>query len=64
MAQQELLTVSEAAEILRVPVGWVYRRTRTRDIPVRKLGRHCRIPRSELMAWIESEGVRDGRETI
>ena len=56
MIQHELLTVSEAAEILRVPVGWVYRRTRTQGIPVRKLGRHCRIPRAELMEWIERNG--------
>ena len=53
----DLLTVEEAANYLRVPISWVYERTRTRSIPVRKLGRHVRIPRSELLAWIEKEGA-------
>jgi excisionase family DNA binding protein len=55
--QDALLTVHEAAEYLRVPVSWVYERTRTRAIPVRKLGHHVRIPRSELVAWVEEEGT-------
>lgn len=50
------LTPQEAAELLRVPVGWVYQRTRTRSIPVRKIGGHCRIPRQELLDWIDREG--------
>ena len=54
--QDELLTVRETAQILKVPISWVYERTRNKAIPVRKLGRHVRIPRSELMAWIEREG--------
>jgi excisionase family DNA binding protein len=51
----ELLTVSEAADYLKVPVSWIYERTRTRSIPVRKIGRHCRIPKDELIAWIDRE---------
>lgn len=51
-----LMTVQEAADYLRVKVSWVYQRTRTRSIPVRKLGRHVRIPRRELLEWIECEG--------
>jgi excisionase family DNA binding protein len=52
----ELLTVREAAALLKVPKSWVYERTRTRSIPVRKLGRLVRIPRDELMAWVECQG--------
>jgi excisionase family DNA binding protein len=52
----ELLTVQEAAEYLKVPTSWIYERTRTRAIPVRKIGRHCRIPRDEFLAWIEQQG--------
>ena len=55
--QNELLTVQEAAEYLRVPISWVYERTRTRAIPIRKLGRHVRIPRSELLEWIDLQGA-------
>ena len=53
----DLLTVREAADYLRVPVSWVYERTRTRSIPVRKIGRHVRIPREELLAWIERDAA-------
>ena len=53
----DLLTVQDAAKYLRVPVSWVYERTRTRAIPVRKLGRHVRIPRDEFLAWIEDQGA-------
>ena len=55
-SSDELLTVREAADYLKVPVSWIYQRTRTRAIPVRKLGGHVRIPRGELLAWIEKEG--------
>jgi excisionase family DNA binding protein len=53
----DLLTVQEVAEYLRVPESWVYERTRRRAIPVRKLGRLVRIPRQELLAWVERQGT-------
>jgi excisionase family DNA binding protein len=53
----DLLTVEEAADYLRVPRSWVYERTRSHAIPLRKLGRHVRIPRNEFLAWIEREGM-------
>ena len=53
--EKELLTVEEAAEYLRVPPGWVYERTRRRTIPLRKLGRHVRIPRKEFLDWIDEQ---------
>ena len=55
-ALPELLTVQEVAKHLRVPVSWVYERTRCKAIPVCKLGRHVRIPRDALLAWIENDG--------
>ncbi len=59
-----LLTVHEAAEYLKVPVSWIYERTRTRAIPVRKIGRHCRIPRDEFLEWIEREGSMQPSENL
>ena len=53
----DLLTVQDVAGYLRVPVSWVYERTRTGAIPVRKIGRHCRVPRNEFLAWIERQEV-------
>ena len=54
----DLLTVGEAANFLKVPKSWIYEKTRTRTIPIRKLGRRLiRIPRNEFLAWIEREGI-------
>lgn len=53
------MTVDEVAEFLRVPRGWVYERTRKREIPMRKIGRFCRIPRDELLAWVDNGGAAE-----
>ena len=53
------LTVQEAAELLRVPVSWLYERTRTNSVPHVKLGKYLRFDRDELNAWLE-ELKRDG----
>ena len=54
------LTVQEAADLLRVPVSWLYERTRTNSVPHVKLGKYLRFDRDELIAWI-AELRRDGR---
>lgn len=54
------LTVQEAAEMLRVPVSWLYERTRTSSVPHVKLGKYLRFDRDELSAWLD-ELRRDGR---
>ena len=51
----DLLTVEEVAAYLKVPKSWVYERTRFRAIPVRKIGRHCRIPREEFLEWVNQQ---------
>ena len=53
------LTVQEAAELLRVPVSWLYERTRTNTVPHAKVGKYLRFDRDELNAWLE-ELKRDG----
>jgi excisionase family DNA binding protein len=54
------LTVQEAADLLRVPVSWLYERTRRNSAPHVKLGKHLRFDRDELAAWV-NELRRDGR---
>jgi excisionase family DNA binding protein len=54
------LTVQEAADLLRVPVSWLYERTRTNTVPHVKLGKYLRFDRDELAAWVD-ELRRDGR---
>lgn len=53
------LTVQEAADLLRVPVSWLYERTRTNSIPHVKLGKYLRFDQAELTAWV-AELRRDG----
>ena len=51
-----LLTVKEVAEILRVPVSWVYERTRRRGfemLPCLKVGKYLRFRLSEVQKYLE-----------
>jgi excisionase family DNA binding protein len=53
----QLLTVSEIAEALKVPVSWVYERTRRRGaerMPHIKLGKYLRFEPASIRAWLES----------
>jgi len=53
-----LLTVEEVAELLKVPVSWVYDRTRLRGlnrIPGFRLGKYWRFQESEVLAWLERQ---------
>lgn len=53
--QSSLLTVHEVAELLRVPVSWVYGRTRKRSterLPGYRLGKYWRFDRAEVLAWV------------
>jgi excisionase family DNA binding protein len=50
-----LLTVQEAAALLKVAPSWIYERTRLRKMPMRKLGGHVRIPKAELLRWIDTQ---------
>jgi len=52
----ELMTVSEIAEFLKVPVSWVYERTRRRGIerlPHVKLGKYLRFDPVEVRGWLQ-----------
>jgi excisionase family DNA binding protein len=52
-----LLTVAEVAELLRVPVSWVYGRMRRRSterLPAYKLGKYWRFREAEILAWVSS----------
>lgn len=53
-----LLTVSEVAQLLRVPVSWVYTRTRHRNnsrLPGYRLGKYWRFDRDEVLAWVQNQ---------
>jgi len=52
----DLLTVGEVADLLKLPVSWVYERTRRRGlecIPHFKLGKYLRFSEREVLDWLE-----------
>ncbi|PYX04778.1 MAG: excisionase [Acidobacteria bacterium] len=54
----ELMTVSEIAKFLKVPVSWVYERSRRsgmEQIPHVKLGKYLRFSASEVRAWLAKQ---------
>ncbi len=55
---QKLLTVSEIARELRVPVSWIYGKSRERGpaaIPRIKVGKYLRFDLNQVMNWLKSK---------
>lgn len=55
--ENELLTVSEIASALKVPVSWVYERTRRAGsgrIPHIKLGKYLRFRWPAVREWLDT----------
>ncbi len=55
-----LLTVHEVAAFLRVPVSWVYGRTRKRSVdrlPGYRLGKYWRFREADVQAWLQHQQV-------
>ncbi len=51
----ELLKPQQAADLLQVPISFIYERTRLNSIPVKRIGKYVRIPKAELLAWVEAQ---------
>jgi excisionase family DNA binding protein len=51
---EKLLKLDELAEKLGVEKSWVYSKTRTNEIPHRKLGKYCRFDEKEILEWLNS----------
>jgi excisionase family DNA binding protein len=54
-AMEPMLTIQQASELLNVPVGWLYERTRKQEIPHAKLGKYIRFNRAVLLAWVAAQ---------
>jgi excisionase family DNA binding protein len=53
--QSELLTVRQVAELLQVPVSWIYGRMRKRSLerlPAYRLGKYWRFDKTEVLGWV------------
>jgi excisionase family DNA binding protein len=58
MENQELLTVEEMAEKLKVKPSWIYFRTMqtgNNSIPRVKIGKYLRFNPGAVMEWIEAQ---------
>jgi len=54
--ERHLLNVHEVAELLHVPVSWVYGRIRKRSserLPGHRLGKYWRFRKDEILAWVD-----------
>ena len=49
-----LFTITEAAEVLRIPISWLYERTRRNAIPCRRIGKYVRFTEGDLQEIISS----------
>jgi excisionase family DNA binding protein len=60
----KFLTPQEAADLLQVPVSFIYDRTRRNAIPLRRIGKYVRIPQDELLQWVDRLATKEqGHET-
>lgn len=55
---KSLITVKELAEILKVPVSWIYQRTSMgqKGIPHVKMGKYVRFDPEEVIQFLRSNG--------
>jgi excisionase family DNA binding protein len=56
--QPEVLTTSQAAELLQLSVQTVKARARAGSIPAARIGREWRFSRRLLLKWVEQGGDR------
>ena len=57
----EILTIDELSERLKIPKKTIYKWTREKKIPCRKLGKHLRFIESEIDQWLmQGESTENG----
>ena len=62
MNQQEMITVIELANRLRVPASWVYSRTRETGpgtIPCLRVGKYLRFKEEQVLEWLKKKSEDD-----
>lgn len=51
----EILTLTEVADLLKVAEKTVYTMVKRRDLPAFKVGGQWRFQRTDLLSWIEQQ---------
>lgn len=54
MPDDEILTISEAADFLKCSVSFLQKAARAGKVPATRLGTDYRFRRSHLLAWLDS----------
>ncbi len=55
-----MMTVSQTAEYLNIPLSKVYELVNSEDFPAAKIGKNWRIPKDRLEPWIDCQ-IRKSR---
>lgn len=58
----DILTIDEAARLLRIPRSSVYKLAQEGKIPSQKVGRHWRFHRGMLIRWISGQANFEGKK--
>lgn len=59
----DILTVEEAADLLRIPRSSVYKLAQEGKIPAQKVGRHWRFHKATLLMWIAGQATVSSKKT-
>ncbi|MDV6167104.1 helix-turn-helix domain-containing protein [Flavobacterium sp. DG1-102-2] len=60
----ELLTITEASDILKLSVATIYSKVSRNELPYNKKGKRLYFYKSELTAWIKSGRISTNDELI
>jgi excisionase family DNA binding protein len=58
----DILTVEEAADLLKIPRSSVYKLAQEGRIPAQKVGRHWRFHRPTLLRWVAGSASLEGKK--
>ncbi len=60
----ELLTVSEASQLLKLAIPTIYSKVSKNEIPVNKQGKKLYFYKSELIEWVRAGRVKTNEEIV
>ena len=57
ISQEEVMTVEDVADYLRVPRSSVYKLAQSGELPGRKVGKHWRFHRKTMEIWLTDNQI-------
>jgi len=62
-SNSDVLTVEEAAGLLKIPRSSIYKLAQEGRIPAQKVGRHWRFHRVTLLKWVAGQANFEGKKS-